>query len=292
MSVYCKFYDNKQTFISRELVDNGVSIPSNAVSGLFYDNTYKMSGLDILNNVATELLVFTADREYLLYIFPIGVTSFRATSTRSNVYMSGVPELSQNDIDYLKNLSSDSTVDFSTIVTALNSITSALSALTNLTNLSNLSNLTDLANIITAITNKDNQSNITAELDKIFISKFDNVDYSLMKPDTNILSSISSSYRTRYTLSGILTRLMSLLTSNKRNLDIYFSDFSSNTFRQNNQSLFESSAKTSFQNLQDISTKLENIETKLEQNLPFTTLAQVDVVTDYTQVVKGVGKNE
>lgn len=291
MSVYCQFYDNKQNKISEVIASNAsISIPTNAVAGLFYDNTYKLDGLKLtLNNLTANDFSFDFAKDYFLYVFPSGYSSILATSVCSSSFMSGIPELSQNDKDYLKNLSDNSTIDFSTIVTALNSISSALSALSNLSNLTSLSNLADLANIITAIQNKDNQSDIVNSLVKIFTytvqssnrvrsiftgvdlntkvnSSYDNQNLSIQAKLTGLINSLSSySFAYNGDLTNIsaneklLYRIQSCLSSSISRLST-LSEISSNSFLSCNNVI------------------LDNIETKLEQNLPFTTIVNNDYI--------------
>lgn len=263
-----------------------------------YDDDYKITcNIRVTASSNQDIINYQYATDSALFLLKSLQNYTQNQTVRAQITVSNIAKDSNNlaqDIqNYLQNcgVGSGSSIDFSTIVTALNSITTALSALTNL---SNLSNLADLANIITAITNKDNQGNIVDILSKIFTYKSSSTSaqYSSISGQ-NIITGVGSDSTS---LSAIINRFRNVFCSNVNNAVANTSNTNKLLFYLLTLSSDANNGNASFMlnnsNLKAISDKLNNIETKLEQNLPFTTLSQVDVVTDYTQVVKGVGKSE
>lgn len=166
-------------------------------------------------------------------------------------------ELKDNSIDYdklefLQQAGSSGQIDYtsvlSNIATNLLNISNAVQPLTSLTN------LTQLANIATAITNKNNQSEIVSILDSIFVNHLDNISQSVFK-DYNINLADKARYNTIY---GVLLRIFQSFT--------YSNLTPATTFDRSEKSVL------------NIQNKLQNIETKLENNLPFTTVVENEIV--------------
>lgn len=176
----------------------------------------------------------------------------------------------------------------------------------------NLSQLSQLANIVTAITNKDNQSDIRDELRYIFTQSVSNNSYRQIGGVNNLsvfkgyntnteLSNVSALARSnlRMCLSNISNKLSSVndsynnstSTDNSRKL-LYNIDKILRALCSSDESItnFDITEIVNTSYLKSISDKLQNIETKLEENLPFANLIQNEIVTDYTQVMKGNNK--
>lgn len=256
------------------LTNLGITNFTKTYYGPVYDSNALATGnLNLSNLALVGVLAF--DREVQTQFEPLFASLNNMLQLCSNLLVSGInniiPELRliKTALDTLDIDVGDVSITTDDITTQLQNIYTILA-----------SQNANQAAICSAITNKDNQSNIVSELNKIFINNFEGVEYSALKLDTNVLSAIPDGSRTRYTLTSILARLMSLLTSDRRTLSSYFYDYNSSNFRTSNSSLFENATKTSFQNLHDITEKLNNIETKLEQNLPFATLTDVTLNVD------------
>lgn len=164
----------------------------------------------------------------------------------------------------------------------------------------NLSQLSHLSNIVSAITNKDNQSDIRDELRYIFTQSVNNDTYRLVNGVYNL--SIFKNYNVANALNSIDTLSRSLFYKRIANISDKLSavndSVSNNTSTEQNNKLiynlyklFRSFVSTdkSISNIdlaeivdtsffKSISDKLQDIETKLENNLPFSTIVYNDIV--------------
>ena len=274
MSLHVIFIDKDGSQLSD--VTSGfssVTIPQNAFimricdDNKSYSNSTLTKLFEIDNTFYSKVLEYTTKGDYPF--IDISVSEFAGFTAIFNQlsaqFVGNNPPADIYDFTGYGGGSSGVDIDFSTIVTALNSIASALSALTNL---SNLSNLSQLANIITAISNKDNQSDIVNKLDFIFVNTRPNgYKQSTFRASVFPASTGSNNVSSEalYTIYNMVRRLLLVFTV-------------SNPL--STQEL-EPSDKTLYQ----IYNTLQNIETKLEQNLPFVTnvypLSEVNIDVPY-----------
>lgn len=311
MSLHVIFIDNQGQQLS-DVTSSfiSVTIPQNAFIMRIADDTKSYSNstltklFEIDNTFYSKVLEYTTKGDYpFIDVSVYDFSGFTAIFNQlSSQFVGNNPPANIYDFSGYGGSGSGGSIDFSTIVSALNGITTALSSLTNL---SNLSNLSDLANIITAISNKDNQSDIVDELRFIFTQNVGESSFRRLNDTTN-LSMIKGSVSGQYINTTGKTHRLSLFYILRSFANLFSnSDFdysSDNWVSGNNRLLARLNRSLTDVNtsgtLADISsssvfTKLGAIESKLEQNLPFVTNVYplVETNVDFPYEVKILNKD-